>query len=235
MRIMAFGAHPDDIDFYCAGTLAKAKAEGHEVAIAIATSGNAGSSTMTMEEIAQIRHQEALNSASVIGAQLYWLGYDDEFFFNSREVRLHFIETVRKFRPDIILCPDKDKDYHPDHSTTGQILWDIHVMPPIPNIKTETKPCEKIAELYYMDTCMGVDFSPEFYIDISDTFETKSKMLSCHKSQESWMNDMYGVSCAEFAEVQARFRGFQGGCRYAECFRKAHFFPGGAKKTVSIF
>lgn len=50
-----------------------------------------------------------------------------------------------------------------------------------------------------------------------------------------WMDYMYGVSNAEFARTLARFRGFQGGCTYAECFRKAHFFPGSAHKTVDVF
>ncbi|MBE6885651.1 MAG: hypothetical protein E7486_01775, partial [Ruminococcaceae bacterium] len=154
---------------------------------------------------------------------------------NSREVRLKYIDVIRQFRPDIIITHDKDKDYHPDHTTTGQILWDIHVMSTIPNIKTETPPCEKLPELYYMDTTMGVDFAPEFYVDISETFETKAKMLACHKSQDGWMDYMYGVSNAEFARTLARFRGFQGGCTYAECFRKAHFFPGSAHKTVDVF
>lgn len=190
---------------------------------------------MTMEETARVRAQEARNSAAVIGAELYWLGYDDEFLYNTPEVRKHFIDVVRQFRPDIILCPDRERDYHPDHTTTGQILWDIHVMPPIPNIKTGTPPCEKIAELYFMDTAMGVNFIPEFYIDISDTFATKAKMLSCHKSQDSWMMDMYGVTFVDFCEIQSRYRGFQAGCKYAECFKKPKFFPSSAKKSVSIF
>lgn len=229
MRVMAFGAHPDDIEFLCAGTLAKYSQAGHDVAIAISTNGNVGSPTHSKSEIAAIREKEARAAAALIGAEFFWLNYNDEFLFNSEEVRLHFIEIVRKFRPDIIICPDKDADYHPDHTTTGQVIWDTHVMYTVPNIKTDSPPCEKIPEIVFMDTVAGVNSHPEFYVDITDQWEAKAAMIACHVSQEAWMIDQYGVSCVEFGQTQSRFRGFQAGCKYAECFRKPKFFPGATK------
>jgi len=226
MKIMAFGAHPDDIEFLCAGTLAKYAQAGHEVAIAISTNGEVGSPTHSKTEIAAIREREARASAAVIGAEFYWMGYPDEFLFNSSEVRRHYIDVVRQFRPDLIICPDKDADYHPDHTTTGQILWDIHVMVTVPNIETPTAPCEKIPTVYYMDTVAGVNFQPEFYVDITNQWEQKAAMIACHESQELWMVAQYGVSCVEFGRTQSRLRGFQAGCQYAEGFRKPKFFPG---------
>ena len=65
MKVLAVGAHPDDIEFLCAGTLAKYKRLGHEVAIAIATNGEVGSSTLSKAEIAAIRHDEAAASAAI--------------------------------------------------------------------------------------------------------------------------------------------------------------------------
>lgn len=226
MKIMAFGAHPDDIEFLCAGTLAKYTHQGHEVAIAISTNGEVGSPTLSKAEIAMVREHEARASAAVIGAQFFWMGYPDEFLFNTREVRLHYIDTIRQFRPDILICPDKDADYHPDHTTTGQIIWDTHVMVTVPNIETTTPPCLKIPDIYYMDTVAGVNFQSEFYVDISDQWSQKAEMIACHQSQETWMVAQYGVSCVEFGQTQSRFRGFQAGCQYAEGFRKPKFFPG---------
>src|SRR5262245_1703278 len=104
MKVLAVGAHPDDIEFLCAGTLAKYKRLGHEVAMAIATNGEVGSSTLPKAEIAAIRKKEAAASAAVIGAEFHWLGYPDEFLFNSEESRLRFIDLVRAVRPDIIIC-----------------------------------------------------------------------------------------------------------------------------------
>lgn len=230
MRVMAFEAHPDDIDLSCAGTLAKYKAQGHEAAIVCVTNGEVGSPTLGKEEIVEIRRKEAENSAAVIGAKFFWLGYPDEFLFNTPEVRLNFIETIRQFDPDIIIAPDKDSDYHPDHTTTGQIVWDTHVMTTVPNIKTESKPCSKIADIYFMDTVAGVNFVPEFYVDISDHWEKKKRMIECHESQGEWMMAQYDASIVENAEVQTRFRGYQAGCKYAEAFRKPKFFPATIKK-----
>ena len=76
MNILAVGAHPDDVETMCAGTLAKYAAQGHKVFIATATNGNIGSAHHTMEEIGRIRKQEAANSAAIIGAEYICLDYD---------------------------------------------------------------------------------------------------------------------------------------------------------------
>lgn len=233
-RILAFGAHPDDIEFLCAGTLAKYSSSGWQVGIVLATNGEVGSSTLSKEEIAAVREKEARASADLIGAEFFWLGYPDEFLFNTFDVRLTFIETIRRFRPDIIICPDKDSDYHPDHTTTGQIVWDTHVMVTVPNIKTNTPPCEAIPDIFFMDTVACVNFEPEFYVDISEQWESKAAMISCHRSQDQWMTDQYGVTCVEFGQTQSRLRGFQAGCKYAEAFRRPKFFPGSTKKDALL-
>ncbi len=228
MKVLAVGAHPDDIEFLCAGTLAKYKRLGHEVAIGIATNGEVGSSTHSKAEIAAIRHDEAAASAAVIGAEFHWLGYPDEFLFNNAETRLRFIDLVRAARPDLILCLDPENDYHPDHTTSGQIVWDTHVMVTVPNIKTDHPPCAKIPEIIYMDTIGGVNFIPDRYVDISADIDAKRKMLSCHKSQEQWGMDMYGVTLIGLMESFSRMRGFQCGRAFAEGFRTPPMWP----KTV---
>ncbi len=225
MKILAVGAHPDDIEFQCAGTLSKYRRLGHDVAICVATNGNVGSSTCTREEIAAIRRREAGASAEIIGAEFHWLDYPDEFLFNTQETRLRFIDMVRQVRPDMILCPHPQKDYHPDHTTVGQIIWDIHVMVNVPNIETPTKPCEVIPEIVYMDTFAGVNLIPNRYVDITDDMETKTKMLSCHASQESWLMDLYGVTGVEMMKIFAKTRGFQCGCTYAEAFVAPAIWP----------
>jgi len=225
MRIMAFSPHPDDIEILCAGTLAKYVAQGHEAAIVGVTRGDAGSPTLGRDAIAAVREQEARNAAAIIGARFFWLGYDDEFLYDSPAVRRHFIDVFRQFRPDVVLCPDKENDYHPDHIRTGQIVWDTHVMATVPNIETEHPPCEKIHEIWYYDTIAGINFLPEFYVDITAHWETKLKMVACHKSQDEWLMSQYGRPTSYYAETQSRFRGYQTGCEYAEAFRRPKLFP----------
>jgi LmbE family N-acetylglucosaminyl deacetylase len=228
MKVLAVGAHPDDIEFLCAGTLAKYKRKGHEVAMAVVTNGEVGSSTLPKAKIAAIRHEEAKASAAILGAELYWMGYPDEFLFSDAATRLRFIELVRQARPDLILCNDPDNDYHPDHTTAGRIVWDTHVMVTVPNIVTDHPPCAKIPEIIYMDTIGGVNFIPDRYVDISADMDRKRKMLSCHKSQEQWMVDMYGIPTVGMMENFSRMRGFQCGCAFAEGFRVPPMWP----KTV---
>ncbi len=225
MKIMAFEAHPDDIELLCGGTLAKYKAAGHDVATVVITNGEVGSPTLSKTEIAGVREEEARKAASMIDAEFFWLGYPDEFLFNTPEVRLRIIDVIRQFRPDVILTLDKDNDYHPDHIMAGQIVWDTHVMVTVPNIETETSPCVNIPEIYFMDTVAGINFQPEFYIDISAHWKTKAAMIVCHESQERWCKDQYGISLVENAGIQSRFRGYQAGYQYAEAFRKPRFFP----------
>lgn len=225
MRVMAFSPHPDDIELLCAGTLLKYKAKGHEVALVLVTDGSAGSTTRPPEEIAAIRLEEARASAAILGAGLEAMGYVDEFLYDTPNVRKHFIDVIRAFRPDVVLCPDKDHDYIPDHTRTGQLVWDVHKMVTVPNIVTEHAPTEQLYEIWYYDTVAGIGFVPEFYVDIADYFEQKCAMLRCHKSQNEWLKDQYGFDATYYAETQSRFRGFQTSCAFAEAFRPARVYP----------
>lgn len=226
MRVLAIGAHPDDIDILCGGTLARYADMGDDVFMAVATNGEVGSPTMGKAEIAAVRKQEAETSAAVIGAKLFWMGFPDEFLMDSPEVRLAFIETIRKCRPDVILTHWPGDLYNPDHTNTGQIANDVALIVTVPNIQTPSPPCEKIPVVYFMDGLAGLGFQPEEYVDISDTIQTKQEMLSKHESQIStWLQDQYQIDAMEMVEITARFRGMQSGVRYAEGFICAKAWP----------
>lgn len=234
MKVMCFSPHPDDAEIMCGGTLAKYKAQGHEVAIATLTRGDVGSPTLSRDEIAAVREQEARNAAAVIGAELFWMGYDDEFLYDSPEVRRHVIDVLRQFQPHVVLCPDKDQDYHPDHTRTGQLVWDTHVMAAVRLIETEHPPCEHIHEIWYYDTPGGIGFEPEHYVDISDYWDSKVKMAESHKSQDDWLKSLYGHSVIYLAERQSKFRGYQCGCAHAEAFKKARMMPQRVRKDALL-
>ncbi len=231
MRVLAVGAHPDDLEILCGGTLAKYAAHGHHVTMAVATNGEVGSMTLPKEEIASVRKAEAAASAAVIGADFVWMGYPDEFLFSREETRLAFLNLMRRARPDVVIA-HAPTDYHPDHRTAGEICWDIRVMTTVPNIKTEYPVCATIPEIYYMDTVAGISFEPEQYVDISESFELKRKMLACHQSQGGWLEAQYGMTYIEFMEHVSRFRGLQCGVRYAECFQSSPTFPRWCKPSL---
>ncbi len=231
MRVLAIGAHPDDLEILCAGTLAKYSSQGHHVTMAVSTNGEVGSAVLPKAEIAELRRQEAIASAKVIGADLIWMNYPDEFLFSNEATRLNFLNMVRQAHPDVILT-HAPSDYHPDHRATGQLAWDIRVMTTVPNIKTDAPPCERIPEIYYFDTLAGIDFVPEHYVDISSTFELKRKMLACHQTQSSWLEDQYKMSYLDFIECTGRYRGLQCGTRYAECFQLSPTWPKRLQATL---
>ncbi len=224
MNVLFVGAHPDDIEIFCGGTAALYAAQGHKLFFCVATNGNAGSSTHTKEEIGAIRHEEAKKGAAMVGAQLIWLDYDDEFLFDDRETRLKFIEAFRIAKPDVVFCHISN-DYNPDHSTSGRIVDDCIHMAKVPIIKTASPhlpPETKIPAVYYMDTPGGINFVPEIYVDISSTFKKKIEMVKQHASQGQWMVDVFGYSTESFLEVPARFRGLQACLQLAEAFRPSH-------------
>lgn len=226
MNILAIGAHPDDVEHNCAGTMAKFAKQGHKVFIATATSGNIGSATHSMEEIARIRKEEARKSAALIGAEYICLDYDDEMFFESKEARLRFIDLVRYCKADVILTHN-ETDYNPDHELTSKIINDIAVMIPIAHLKTPNPPYDAIPKIFYFEPARGLGFVPEIFVDITEEFETKKAMLRCHESQFAWMHDNYsGTEDAgdliSHIEIMGRFRGMQSGVKYAEGFRRAN-------------
>ncbi len=231
-RVLAFGAHPDDLEFYMGGTLAKYASLGRHVTMAVCTNGDVGSSTLPMAEIAEVRHQEALASAASIGADLIWIGYHDEFFFANEESRRRLIDVMRQARPDVVFA-HWHEDYHPDHSLSGQAVRDARIMTAVPNIVTAHPPLAAIPKLFYYDTLAGINFTPEVYVDVSAHWETKKAMLACHESQNSWIADVFeGNSIAAMMEIQTKFRGLQAGVRYAEGFRAAETWPRAANYNL---
>ena len=226
MNILAIGAHPDDVEINCGGTLAKYAKQGHKVFTATATNGNIGSATLPMDEIARIRKEEARRAAAHIGAEYICLDYDDEMFYEDKAARLAFIDLVRYCKADVILTHNPE-DYNPDHELTSKIINDIAVMIPIAKIQTKNKPYDKIPIIAYFESANGLGFIPTEYVDITDTIEIKMAMCSEHKSQVQWMQDNYkdtlnGKNFLEQYYTQSRYRGIQCGVEYAEGFRMAN-------------
>jgi len=221
MNILAFGAHPDDIEILCAGTLAKYADQGHTIHLAIMCQGDCGSATLPPEEIAAIRLREAQASAQLIGASLHLIGFPDLRIHTADEDKDRIIEVIRRARPQVILTHDPN-DYMIDHQLTGRLTEECAFMATLPNIKTESPAHMENAVIYYMDTLAGVGFEPSEYVEITEVFETKRRMLRCHISQTVWLKEHDAVDIEDQMETQARFRGLQAGVRYAEAFRHLH-------------
>jgi N-acetylglucosamine malate deacetylase 1 len=218
LRILGIGANPDDLEILCAGTLAKYGSRGHEIIMCHVTKGEKGHFHIPSDELANIRKEEASESAKVIGAEIIPLDFSDgEIFSNNNNVRLKFINMIRQAKPDIIITHSTN-DYFVDHTEVSKAVFDCSFLSSVPYIKTDYDYHPKVPAIYYMDTLAGVGFNPTIYIDITQTIKIKLEMLAKHQSQVKWLKEHDKVDILEFVESVARFRGIQCGVEYAEGF-----------------
>ncbi len=220
MRVMAIGAHPDDVEILCGGTLFQFQQGRDQVSVCILTDGSAGHGKVQADKLVKIRKREAEAAAKVLGAKLFWLGIRDEMLFDDEPTRLRLIEEIRKAGPDLIFCHSRN-DYHPDHQAGFQLAFAASFIASLPNVKTKSSALPKVPLIYEMDTLAGIGFEPEEYVDISRSLDKKLKMLMRHKSQLKWLRDHDRIDILDLVQTQAAFRGYQAGVKYAEGFRLA--------------
>jgi N-acetylglucosamine malate deacetylase 1 len=219
MNVLAVGAHPDDLEILCGGTLAKYVSLGHNVVMAHFCNGNKGHHHIPPDELSETRDREALESSSVIGARHINLDIDDLDAYVEREQVLKCVDLIRQSEPDVIITHSPE-DYMPDHTVSARIVFDASFVATLPHVKTEYKHFDRVTPIYYMDTLAGINFKPSEYVDITDTFETKKKMLSCHRSQLDWLKEHDKVDILDFIRKTAEFRGLQCGAVFAEAFSR---------------
>ncbi len=180
LDILAFGAHPDDIELSCAGTLIKAVKAGKKVGIVDLTEGQLGT-----RGSAEIRLQEAANSAKIIGASVRDnLGMMDGYFKNDDEHRLKLIQKIRQYQPDIVLA-NVPQDRHPDHGLASTMVTEACFYAGLVKIESyfDGKKQEPFRprRLYYYMQHFSYDFS--FVVDTSDVIEQKIEAIKAFKSQ----------------------------------------------------
>ncbi len=219
MKILAIGAHPDDVEICCFGTLARCVERGDSVVVCAVTNGNQGHTEIEPERLRMIRMAEGARSAQVIGASYSTLDVDDMTLDASdAQVRLRMTEMIRSVKPDVVITHDPN-DYHPDHVETSKLVFHCMVMANLVHVKTQNEPLAHPFMVYYMDMVGGGLFVPTEYVDVTQTFERKIEALSCHVSQVDYLRRSTGLHVIHATEVLAEYRGLQCGCRYAEGFR----------------
>lgn len=235
-RILAIHAHPDDIEFQCAGTLLLLKQRGCEIAMVTMTPGDCGSAELGSEEISAVRRGEAKKAADIIGAEFHCLEFRDLSITHDNDSRRRVTEIIRRTRPDIVLTAPPI-DYMSDHEVTSLLVRDACFNASCPNYVTQqwdpAPPHKGVPHLYYVDAIEGVDWygnrqRHDFIVDISATFETKLAMLACHDSQRAWLRKQHGLD--EYLDGCRRWsaaRGKEIGKAYGEAFvqHRGHPYP----------
>ena len=220
MRVLAIGAHPDDIEINCAGTLAKCAKRGDTVFACHLSDGDLGHMVIPKEELGAIRCEEAKKAGSLAGVQVIWGGFHDlDLYADNKEARDRVVEIIRRTRPDFIITHNPD-DYMPDHTAASKLVFDAAFAATVPHYPCKGLEATSVVPIYYMETASGIGFVPTEYVDITDEMEIKQKMFACHESQVKWLKDHDGVDFIEKVTVVAQYRGYQCGAKYAEGFRQ---------------
>lgn len=227
-RILAIGAHPDDVDFGCAGTVAKETGKGSEVSYLILTDGSKGGHATGLEgkKLIALRIKEQKAAAKVLGVKHvdFFLRVDGELE-NTKELRRKIAKHVRKLKPHIVFAQDAfhfvtqfPGAAHRDHRQAGEASFDA-IYPGagnrsfFPELQRQGFVPWKIQEMWlYMTE------QPNTFVDISRTFEKKIKALLCHKSQHYEEKTM-----RKRVEQRAKETGKKKKMRYAEAFRVVRF------------
>jgi LmbE family N-acetylglucosaminyl deacetylase len=235
-RVLAIHAHPDDIEFQCAGVLCLLKERGHVIIVATMTPGDCGSAELGPQEISAVRRREARASADILGAEYYCLEFRDLTITHDNDARRRVTEFLRCCRPDIVLTAPP-VDYMADHEMTSRLVRDATFAASVPNYATgadnPAPPTERIPYLYYVDAVEAIDYFGNrqpagFHVDVTRAFETKRQMLACHQSQRNWLLKQHGID--EYLQAQERWsrtRGAEIGVPHAEAFRQhvGHPYP----------
>lgn len=181
LHVLAIGAHPDDVELGCAGTLLNHIRKGQKAGILDLTQGELGS-----RGTIETRMQEAADSAIVLGlAMRENLKMSDGFFENNKEHQLKIIEVLRRYRPDIVLA-NALADRHPDHGRAGRLIADACFLSGLRKITTidahgaEQEPWRPKRVFHYVQDRFA---EPDFIVDISEAFPLKMQAIRCFRTQ----------------------------------------------------
>lgn len=218
LRVMGIGAHPDDLELMCAGTLAKYRALGHHVTMCNVAGGDRGATEGVRSAVAATRGSEGASSAALIGADYINLGVNDgEVDSTSESQKLLVTEAIRQARPDVIITHSTG-DYMEDHNQASALAFSCSFLATLPLYVTASRPIEAVPALFYMETMASLGFQPTEFVDITGFLDTKLAMMREHESQLVWLEHHDDMDVLGQITTIATFRGLQSGVRHAEAF-----------------
>lgn len=219
--ILAIGAHPDDVELGCGGTLAKLISEGKKVAVVDLTQGELGTRGTNVT-----RAEEAANAAAIQGyVNRENLKMKDGFLVNSEEYQMQIVKMIRKYKPEIVFSNAID-DRHPDHAKGSKLVSDACFLSGLVKIETvlDDEPQEAWRPKQIFNYIQWKNITPDFVVDVSDFMEKKIEACLAFKTQfydpES-AEPMTPISSKDFLEsltYRAQDLGRLSGVDFAEGF-----------------
>ncbi|MCB9091217.1 MAG: PIG-L family deacetylase [Halobacteriovoraceae bacterium] len=211
MKVLAIGAHPDDIEIGCGGTLLKLVETGADVEIVIATNGESGDNKISKQELASLRQAEAGEAATIMGVrQVHFLDLEDGLSGYERSDKIKLINLIRKIKPQIVFVHSRE-DIFPDHKVVHEMTMSA--------LKAAAGPWyqECIGDPHDVENIYGYEVwnpinNPQCFEDISKFYEKKIVALSKHQSQVT------SINYCEAVKGLASYRGVMSFGKYAEAF-----------------
>jgi LmbE family N-acetylglucosaminyl deacetylase len=184
LRILVFGAHPDDCEWLAGGTMARYTRLGHQVKTVSLTNGDAGHLEMSGAPLARRRRDEAAAAAKTLGAESIVLDHHDGALMPTLEVRSEVIQIIREYQPDLVMSL-RPWDYHPDHRYTGVVVQDAINTVIVGNLLPYVAALRYIPVMVYTwDRFQKpYPFIPDILVDIDEVYEQKIDSLHCYTSQ----------------------------------------------------
>ena len=219
--MLAFGAHPDDVELSCSGTLIKAVQSGKKIGIITLTKAELGTRGSV-----ELRTKEFTRAAKIIGAAHHEsLNLPDGYVSVTTEAKLMIVRKIREFRPTLVFLPYWE-DRHPDHGNTSKIVQEASFLAGLKKIETGQESFRPAQLIYYMSTW---EFQPDFVFDISDVIEKKQEAIQTYSSQvhnkdyQQKNNDVETfISSSQFWDflmARATYYGHRIGKKYGEPFK----------------
>lgn len=226
-RVLSITAHPDDVDFAAAGTVARWTDAGIDVTYCVVTSGDAGGydEAFPRAEIPALRQAEQVAAAKCVGVHdVRFLGYPDGQVEATLALRRDLARVIRQVRPDRVVCPSPERNYarigvgHPDHRAVGSAALDA-VYPDARNpfAFPELREREALPPWTVREVWIAAGPDPDRYVDVTATFPRKIAALRAHHSQTGGMLDLEDRIRTRLALAAAR-GGLPDG-RLAEAFQ----------------
>lgn len=215
LHILAFGAHPDDVEIGMGGTIAKYAKKGYRIGICDLTLAEL-SSNGTVE----IRQQEAAKAAAILGVSVRInLGLPDRGLYRTEDAIRRIVSVIRTYRPQVVFAPYW-VDRHPDHGHCGALVEEAVFSAGIRRYESAQLPAHRVNHLYYymINACER----PNFVIDISETIDAKLDSLRAYESQFTKTAESVDTPLTngyiEMVESRERLWGKEVGVAFAEGF-----------------
>ena len=225
LRVLVFGAHPDDAEFFAGGLLVRHARLGHQVKIVSVTDGRNGHHELPPDELVRVRRTEAEQAGKRIGAEYVVWEFPDGSLEATLKVRWAVIDEIRRFAPDLVLT-HRPNDYHPDHRAVGTVVQDASYLVTVPHICPDVPSLRRDPVVAYMCDLFTrpAPLQPDVILDVSAEFDLAVQMAACHESQFfQWLPWHDGILDQVPQAANARFEWLCGWFSQLHQQRREHF------------